>query len=118
MDTIVIKDLLARAIIGINEEERRNKQDVLMNILIHVDTSLPGKTDDFRDAVDYRAIKKEVFTMVEASSFFLLERLAEEVANICLEPEGVKGVEVTCEKPSALRFARSVGIQVRRTKDA
>ena len=31
-DQIQIQDLLLRTIIGINEEERRNRQDVLINI--------------------------------------------------------------------------------------
>jgi len=44
MDTVITEDLLATAIVGINEDERRNRQDVLTNILIHVDIVLPGKS--------------------------------------------------------------------------
>jgi len=117
MDSIIIKDLLARCIIGINDDERREKQDVIINITLTADLKKPGLSDNFEDTVDYRSIKKRVFETVESSSFFLVEALAEEVAGLCLGFSGVKAVKVLVEKPSALRFARSVGIEINRKKD-
>ncbi len=117
MDSIFIKDLLARCIIGINDEERREKQDVIINITLTADLKKAGSTDLFEDAVDYRAIKKRVFETVESSSFFLVEALADKIAGLCLGFRGVKGVKVLVEKPSALRFARSVGVEIYREKD-
>jgi len=114
MDRIFIKDLLARCIIGINDDERREKQDVLINVTLHVDSSKAGASDRFEEAVDYRSIKKEIFSMVEGSSFFLVEKLAQETADICLAKPGVEQVQVLVEKPSALRFARSVGVEITR----
>jgi D-erythro-7,8-dihydroneopterin triphosphate epimerase len=115
MDSILIKDLLARCIIGINEDERRDKQDVLINITLSADLKKAGISDSFEDAVDYRAIKKRVLETAETSSFFLVEALAEKVADICLAFSGVKAVKILVEKPSALRFARSVGVEIYRT---
>jgi len=37
-DQIQIKDLLLRTLIGINDVERNNRQDVLVNIVLHTDT--------------------------------------------------------------------------------
>jgi len=117
MDFILIEDLLARCIIGINEDERRNRQDVVINIVMGTDTRAPGRTDDFAEALDYREIKKRVFAMVEESDFGLVEALAEAIADICLEYPRCLQVEVTVEKPSALRFARSVGVRITRGRE-
>ena len=115
-DQIQIKDLLLRTIIGINEEERRNRQDVLINIVLYSDTRAAGASDDIEDAVNYRTITKRVIKRVEESEFYLVEKLAAEIAAICLEDPRVEAVDVRVEKPGALRFARSVGVEVHRTR--
>ena len=71
---------------------------------------------DLADAVNYRTIKKQVLEFVESSSYLLVERLANEVARLCLADERVTAVQVTLDKPGALRYARSVGVTIRRTR--
>jgi FolB domain-containing protein len=115
-DQIQIKDLFLRTIIGINEEERRNRQDVLINIVLYADTTAAGASDDIDDAVNYRTIIKRVIKLVEESEFYLVERMAAEIAAICLEDPRVEEVSVRVEKPGALRFARSVGLEIHRTR--
>jgi len=114
MDRILIKDLLVRCIVGINDDERREKQDVLINIAVSADMRPAGLSDRFEDAVDYRSMKKKVIAGVEGSRFFLIEALAERIAQICLEDPKVQEVTVGVEKPAALRFARSVGVEITR----
>jgi dihydroneopterin aldolase/D-erythro-7,8-dihydroneopterin triphosphate epimerase len=116
MDKIIIKDLTIRCIIGVNADERREKQDVLINIILWADLGRAGKSDRFEDTVDYRAVKKKVLAAVEDSTYFLVEALAERIAAVCLDSAGVEAVQVTVEKPSALRFARSVGVEIRRKR--
>ncbi len=118
MDRILISDLSVRCIIGINEDERREKQDVLINIALNADLSRAGMSDRFEDTVDYRAIKKEIVGMVESSNYHLVEALAEAVAGLCLKYSGVLQVQVRVDKPGALRFARSVGAEIIRAKRA
>ncbi len=115
-DEIQIKDLLLRTIIGINEEERRARQDVLINIVLHADMRPAGASDAIEDAVNYRTITKRVISLVEGSQFYLVEKLAAEIAAICLDDTRVEFVSVRVEKPGALRFARSVGVEIRRTR--
>jgi FolB domain-containing protein len=117
-DLILIEDLLLRAIIGVNEEERRDRQDVLINIVLHTDTAAPGASDDIDDAVNYRTITKRVIKLVEESEYFLVEKLAEEIATLCLEDSGVEAATVRVDKPGALRFARSVGVEIHRAREA
>lgn len=116
MDKIHIKDLLVRCILGINEDERAKRQDVLVNVTLHTDTRVPGRSDRFEDAVDYRALNKRILHFAEDSKFYLVEALAESIADLCLEHPGVQRVDVQVEKPGALRFARSVGVEITRTR--
>jgi len=114
MDKLIIEDLRTRCVVGINEDERREKQDVTINITVFCDLRKACKTDKFEDTVDYRNLKKRILSLVENSSFFLLEALAEAVANACLSTSGVKKTIVRVDKPSALRFAKSVGVIIER----
>ncbi len=116
MDHIVISDLHARCVIGVSDEERREEQDVVVNLTLGADLRKAGCSDSFEDAVDYRAIKKHILRLVEGSSFHLLEALAESIAKTCLEYQGVEEVRVRIDKPSALRFARSVAVEIRRER--
>ncbi len=116
MDKIIIRDLTASCIIGINDEERSLKQDVIINVVMCADLSTPGRTDAFSDTVDYRAIKRQIFKMASASSYYLIEALAEKVAGICLEDERVLSVSVTVDKPGALSSARSVAVELMRDR--
>ena len=117
MDKIFIKDLLVRCIIGINESERREKQDVMINVTVWSNITKAAQTDKISETVDYKKISKEIIKMAGNSSFFLAETLAEKIAQICLQHEKVKRAKVTVEKLGALRFARSAGVEITRTKD-
>lgn len=117
MDKIAIRELTARCIMGTEDEERRDKQDVIVNLVVHADLQRAATSDALDDAVDYRAIKKRVLRLVEASDFHLLEALAGAVARVCLEFRGVEQVDVCIDKPGALRFAKSVAVELTRRKE-
>ena len=112
-DRILISDLMLRAIIGINDWERVERQDVLLNITLFGDLRAAGASDQIEDTINYRTIIKHV----ESSQRFTVEALAADVARICLKAKGVARVRVRIEKPGALRFARSVGVEIERTVD-
>ncbi len=116
-DKILISDLLIRCIIGVHDWERKDKQDVLINIELEASLRAAGASDDFEDAVDYRAITKKVIELAQGSTFYLVEALAEAIAEICLEDDRVQRAKVRVEKPGALRFARSVGVEVDRARE-
>lgn len=116
MDRILIRDLLVRCILGVDEDERREKQDVIINVALTLDLRKPGLSDKFEDAVDYRAIKKRIVEAVGDSEYYLVEALAERVSEICLGNHEVAEVQVTIDKPAALRFARSVAVEIVRAR--
>ncbi len=113
-DVVEIHDLLVRTVIGINDWERKDRQDVLINIRMFTDTRAAGRSDNIEDALNYRDVAKRVIALTETSQFYLVERLAEEIARICVQEFGVPRVQVRVEKPGALRFARSVGVTIER----
>lgn len=115
MDKIIIRDLLLRGIIGINPDERVKQQDILINMVIWADIRQAAASDAIEDAVDYKSITKRVIQHVEASSDFLVERLVTDLARMVIIDFGVERVQVRVEKPGALRFAESVGIEIERT---
>lgn len=115
MDKIIIKDLLVRSIIGINPDERVNKQDILINIVLFADIRTAGKTDNISTSVNYKSVTKRVIQHVEDSSDLLVEKLVSDIAHLILTEFAVERVRVRVEKPDALRFAKSVGIEIERT---
>ncbi len=116
-DRILIRDLHLRGIIGIHDWEREKRQDILINVEMEADCRPAGRSDDFNDAVDYRAVSKKIIALVEESGFFLVERMAEVIAEICLEDPRVQLARVRVEKPGAVRFSSSVGVEVERGRD-
>jgi FolB domain-containing protein len=116
MDQILIKDLVARGIIGINEWEREKTQEIRINIILYTDLKKAGESDDLQDSVDYRSIAKKALAHAETAKRLTVEALAADIAGLCLEHPKVHKARVRVEKPGAVRFACSVGVEIERSK--
>ena len=116
MDRIFIRELALRCIIGIYPEERREKQDIVIDVAMHCDLRKAGRSDDLNDTVDYKAIKKAILKLVENSSFQLIESLAENIADIALANDKVQQVVISIDKPGALRFAKASAVEITRER--
>lgn len=116
MDQIIIKDLTARGIIGINAWERENPQEIRINLTLFADLQRAGETDQIEDCVNYRTVAKRVIYHAERAARLTVEALAHDLAKICLEDGRVMKVIVRVEKPGAVRFARSVGVEIERSR--
>ncbi len=117
MDKTFIKDLLVRGIIGIRDWERQKTQDILINITVFSDMRQAAETDDIAYCVDYSALTKLVQAHAETAARLTVEALAQDLAGICLAQNGVQKVIVRVEKPGAVRFAKSVGVEIERSKN-
>ncbi len=117
-DKIHIRDLALSCIIGVNHDERTVKQDVVINVILFTDTRKAGQTDVLEDSVDYCTVKKAILSLVENSDFLLIERLADEIAKVCLDDSKVQKVNVTVDKPGALRYTRSAAVEIVRTRES
>jgi FolB domain-containing protein len=110
MMTIHIKNLRLRTIVGVNDWERRNRQEVVVNVQMEFDGAKAVGDDNVDQTVDYKAVKRRIMEAVESSSFFLLEKLAARILQIVMEDPRVLKVAVEVDKPLALRFADSVSV--------
>ncbi|MDM7859876.1 dihydroneopterin triphosphate 2'-epimerase [Alteromonas sp. ASW11-36] len=110
--TIRIKNLRLRTYIGINEDEIRNKQDVVVNVKIHYDAEQATNSDQMDDALNYKTITKAIIKLVEDNRFYLLEKLTADVLAIAAEHPWVSYAEVEVDKPHALRFSDSVSLSL------
>jgi FolB domain-containing protein len=115
MDKVIIKDLVVRGIIGVNDWERDNPQDILINVEIAADLKKAGASDDIEYSVNYRTVAKKIIAHAESANRLTVEALAEDIAEICLGEQGALSARVRVEKPGALRFAKSVGVEIERS---
>ena len=117
MDQVLIKDLMVRGIIGINDWERVTIQDILINIVLFADLQRACESDDINDCVNYRTIAKKVRAHAENAKRYTVEALAGDIARLCLEDPLVRKVRVRVEKPGAVRFSNSVGVEIERSRE-
>ncbi len=110
--TLFIKNLTVNCIIGVNSDERARKQEVRMQLFLWTDIAKASHSDTVEDALDYSNVYKQVVERVERSTFFLIERLAYEVATICLQHPLTHRVKVILEEVGALEKAESAGIEL------
>jgi FolB domain-containing protein len=119
MESIYIRDLRAVCIIGINPRERVDPQEIVINIRMDADLHAACISDDITDTIDYKLLKDQILSFCNQSSYFLIERLADEIAAGVLAYSGkVCRVEVCVDKPGALTGARSVAVRVERARNA
>ena len=117
MDKVKIKKLACSCIIGTFDHERHEKQPVFFNITLLTDLQVAGISDDLVDTVDYFTLQQDIINFVSASSFFLVEKLAEEVAKICLKDSRVFEAIIEVEKPLALDHVETVAIEISRRNE-
>lgn len=115
-DRIILEQLELELIIGIFDWERRTRQPVLIDLEMEAPTAPAARTDSIEQAVDYKSIAKTVIARLEPSEFYLVETVAETVADICLSNERVKSVTVKVSKPGAVRGSKNVAVQITRPR--
>ena len=113
-DRIFLRDLRVETTIGIWEWERRIRQYVSVDLEMAADIARAAASDQIEDTLNYKGVAKRVQEFVGESSFQLVETLAERIAALVLEEFGVAWVQVTVNKPGAIRGARDVGVSIRR----
>lgn len=116
MDRIFLRDLCLSCTIGVNDWEREVQQTVAIDLDLELDLAEAGRKDDLNFTADYKVVRDRIETIVTQSSFFLIEALAERIAEACLAEPGVQRVRVCVGKPGALRATRTVGVEIVRDR--
>lgn len=114
MDIVFIEALEIDTVIGIYDWERTITQKVVLDIEMAFDNRPPAASDALADTLDYKAVSKRLIAFVGASSFGLVESLAERCAAIIREEFGVAWVRLKLSKPGAVTGSRAVGVVIER----
>jgi dihydroneopterin aldolase len=114
MDIIFLGGLEIETIIGIYDWERETKQTVILDIEMAFDIQKAAETDDIQYTLDYKTVSKRIFSFVEDSQFFLVEKLISEIADLIRHEFKVSWVRIKLNKKGAIRGASDVGIIIER----
>lgn len=115
-DKIFINQLQASCILGVTDEERKNPQTVLIDLKLSADFSKAAQTDQIEDAIDYDQVCKVVTRFVAQSNFYLLEALAEAIANLLFKEFLIEEVKLKIFKPKIIPNAGEVGVKIYRKR--
>lgn len=115
LDKIFIKDLDIEMLIGIYPKEKENKQRVIVNLEAWVDP-VSNLHDNYEDAVCYEQLINHIETAAFSEHINLVETLAEKISASCLSNPKIKRVKIRVEKPDVIERAKSVGIEIVRSR--
>ena len=114
-DFVKIKGLKVNAVIGVFDWERAIEQPLLIDVTMATDISKAGKSDDINDAINYKEVCDDITELCQQTKALLIERLAELIAAHILSKYNTTQVEVSVAKPTAIKAAEAVAVQIART---
>jgi len=115
-DWIIIDGLEVSFRVGVPEEERREPQRLRISIRIAHDFSLAERTDDISATIDYYAVTRRIQELGRGREWRLIEKLACDVAQLCINDFGARVAQVRVEK-FILPETRCVAVEVERRRD-
>jgi len=111
---VLIKDLVLPVIIGVNHAERKSKQRVKVNLIFHENTSSSASSS----VVNYQQVVAQLCQEIESSSYLTLEAFVIQVLKMsCMCSDRIESVTARAQKPSALSFAESSGVEITRKRN-
>jgi dihydroneopterin aldolase len=114
MDIVFLHGLKIDTVIGIWDWERKLKQTLVIDLDMGADLSIPGRSDNIEDTLDYKSVTKRIMKLADESAFLLVEKLAETIADILLNEFKIPWVRVRINKQGAVRQVRDVGVMIER----
>jgi len=115
-DKVFIKNLVLPCTIGVTKEERKTRQNVIVDIEIFCDLSQAGDTDDLNRSISYADVQEKVTAAVTSSEFKLLESLAQTVASLILKNPLASHVTVAVKKEKYGKKP-AMGIEIARDRN-
>ena len=117
VDTITIMDLEALCRIGVPEEERAEPQRLLITVEMRGDYSRACRSDDLQATANYYEVSRRIIELCRTRSYQLIERLAQEIAELVLAEFKAESVAVEVKK-FILSDARYVSFKLHRKMPA
>ncbi|MEC5210561.1 dihydroneopterin aldolase [Psychrobacter sp. PL15] len=113
-DVVFVKALKVEAVIGVYDWERAITQPLLIDIVLETDISKAAASDDVNYALNYKAVCDDVSAWCQELKAKLLEHLAEHIAHKLLANYACHKVTLSVAKPTAIKSADAVGVQITR----
>lgn len=117
---VFVHDFKLPASIGIHPHERRDRQNIIVSVDLSIEDNADSSPSDvpqhISDVVCYENITNLISDLVKDKHFDLVEQLAEEIAQLCLNLPRVTLTSVKVAKPDAIESAGSVGVTIERFK--
>ena len=115
--TVLIKDFIIHEIIGIHKHEKINKQKIIFNIIIDVNQDTLPDENNLSSIVDYEIIVNKLEKLARNKKYNFLESLVEDSFKEIFEDKRINSVKIKIEKPDAIPNAKSVGIEVFKSRN-
>ncbi len=110
-DKILIRGLTVSCIVGILPNERVSEQPLSLDIDMYTDFTPAVNSESVIDTVDYAQVSAKVTDLVQQKKFQLLETMAHRILDMILvDYAAVYAVQITIEKPQAVKTAQWVGV--------
>ena len=100
-DIIMLAGIRGHGHHGVFPAERRDGQEFIVDIKVHLVSNKAAKSDALADTVNYAVVADMVHERIIGEPVDLIETLAENIAAAVLSLSGVSRVEVTVHKPQA-----------------
>ena len=110
--TVLIKDFIIYEIIGIHNHEKVSKQKIIFNIVIDVNQNIFPDENNLSSIVDYEKITNRLENLAKNKKYNFLESLAEDSFSEIFSDNRINSVKIKIEKPDAIANAKSVGVEV------
>ena len=114
--TVFIKDFIIEEIIGVHEYEKIKKQKIKFNIILDVNQNSVPDEKNIKSIVDYEKITNKLEILTKSKKYNFLESLAEDSFKEIFEDKRINSVTIKIEKPEAIKNAKSVGVEVFKTR--
>lgn len=114
MDIVFIEQLTVITTIGVYDWEQTIDQKLVFDIEMAWDNRAAASSDDVNDCLSYADVSEAVISHVAGGRFALVERVAEEVAQLLLARFNSPWVRLKVSKPGAVAQAANVGVVIER----
>ncbi|WP_158366692.1 dihydroneopterin aldolase [Candidatus Williamhamiltonella defendens] len=116
MDILFIESLRIFTLIGVHDWEKTLRQELIFDIKMGYENRRPAGSDQVEDCLNYVDVCDSVQQHVIKQRFELIERVAEEVADLLLQSFSSPWVWIKVSKPRAVSSAGNVGVIIERSK--
>ena len=114
--TVFIKDFIIDEIIGFHKYEKIKKQKIKFNIVMDINQNSFPNEKDIKSIIDYEKITNKLRNLTRRKKYNFLESLVEDSFKEIFEDERIISASIKIEKPDAIKNARSVGVEVFKTR--